>query len=159
MTTVEHAKADWNTARAMCGCHRCVGTISLGIEMARACQVQDAFLALATERWRREQPPAARPRHTFPAEYAELQVPPPPPRRSAKARPTAAELLYTIEVSMDDEGDFVGRVIELPGCSMHGAEITEMLTKLGDTIEDFVDERQAAEIDAESERKPEPESA
>lgn len=40
------------------------------------------------------------------------------------------ELPYTLTLRRDSEGDFVGRVVELPGCSAHGKTPQEALENL-----------------------------
>ncbi len=40
------------------------------------------------------------------------------------------ELPYTVLLRRDDEGDFVGKIVELPGCSAHGKTREEALENL-----------------------------
>jgi antitoxin HicB len=49
-------------------------------------------------------------------------------------------LPYTIVLRRDEEGDFVARVQELPGCSAHGSDRNEALSNLQDIQRAWIEE-------------------
>src|SRR5580704_15799651 len=68
------------------------------------------------------------------------------------------ELPYTILLRRDDDGDFVARIEELPGCSAHGKTRQEALENLDQAkelwIQDCLDNGDAVPLPAKEEPLP-----
>ena len=62
------------------------------------------------------------------------------------------DLPYTETVELDDDGDFVARVVELPGCVAHGKTPLEAMGRLQEVKRLWLEDALAA-----NDRIPEPE--
>lgn len=49
-------------------------------------------------------------------------------------------LQYTVSLCLDEEGDYVGRIKEFPGCVAHGSDQSEALRNLQDVQQAWIEE-------------------